>query len=138
MAAARFLNKDSAADVKRKSRSQPDLFKVTVETTKSSSFTRNKSVDDELYEICQLSGLKVSQDVFKIILDLLRLNVNPNTIADVLKRMTAQKSAKDGPKASSSLAVPRYGSDNLKSKTKSSITALTADDSKVPRAQSLY
>ena len=138
MAAARFLNKDSAEELKRKSRSQPDLFKVTVETTKSSSFVRKKSVDDELFEICQLSGLKLSQDVFKIILDLLRLNVNPNTIADVLKRMTSQKTAKDGPKASASLAVPRYGSDNVKSKTKSSSTALVADDSKVPRAQSLY
>ena len=138
MAASRYLNKESALDVKKKSRSQPDLFRVTVETTKTSSFARKKSIDDELFEICQLSGLKMSEDLFKIILDLLRLNVNPNTIADVLKRMTSQKSIKEVAKASGSLAVPRYGSDNVKSKTKSSISALVANDAKVPRAQSLY
>ena len=137
MAAERFLNKESASDVKRKSRSQPDLFKVTVEATRSSSFSRNKSIDDELFEICQLSGLKMSEDVFKIILDLLRLNVNPNTIADVLKKMTAQKSNKDAPKSSSSMSVPRHVSDNVKSKAKTSST-LVVDNSKVPRAQSLY
>ena len=138
MAAARFLNKDSASDIKRKSRSQPDLFRVTVEASKTSSFIRNKSIDDELLEICQFSGLKMSQEVFNIILDLLRLNVNPNTIADVLKKMTAQKSTKDGPKASGSLAVPRHGSDNVGSKAKSGSAELAVDDSKVPRAQSLY
>ena len=141
MAAARLLTKESAADVKRKSRSQPDLFKVTVEATKTSGYSRNKSVDDELFEICQLSGVKMSQDVFKIILDLLRLNVNPNTISDVVKRMALQKksiSSKETAKSSENLAAPRHGSENVKSKpTKSSLTAVI-DQAKIPRAQSLY
>lgn len=138
MAAERFLNKEPASEVKKKSRSQPDLFKVTVEATRTSSYNKNKSIDDELLEICEVSGLKMSEEVFQIILDLLRLNVNPNTIAEVLKKMAAQKSSRDVPKSSSSLSVPRYGSENVKPKTKSSLTALVAGDSKVPRAQSLY
>lgn len=134
MAAERLLTKE----VKMKSRSQPDLFKVTVEATRTPSYSRNKGIDDELFEICELSGLKMSPEVFKIILDLLRLNVNPNTIADVLKRMTAQKYNKDAPKSSNSLSVARHDSDNVKSKPKSSLSALVAEDMKVPRAQSLY
>ena len=140
MAAARFLNKETASDIKRKSRSNPDLFKVTVESTKTSSYTRNKTIDDELFDLCELSGVKMSPDLFKIVLDLLRLNVNPNTIADVIKRMTSHKpstSRKDELHPGDDPAVQRHGSDNVKTKTKSSLSALI-NESTVTRAQSMY
>ena len=139
MAAARFLNKETASDLKRKSRSNPDLFKVTIESTKTSSYTRNKTIDDELFDLCELSGVKMSPDLFKIVLDLLRLNVNPNTIADVIKKMTSHKptSRKDELRPGDDSSVQRHGSDNVKTKTKSSLTALI-NESTVTRAQSMY
>eukprot|EP00794_Sanderia_malayensis_P013761 gene13761-15201_t len=139
--AARMLNNDTAGEAKKKSRSQPDLYKVSVEVTKTSPYTRSKTIDEELFELCELSGVKMSKDIFDIILDLLRLNVNPNTIVDVTKRMTSSSAStlvKDN-SAKDLAGVPRYGSDNTKSnsKTKSNLSAVI-NDSKVPRAQSLY
>ncbi len=137
--AARFLNKETAGELKRKSRSQPDLYHVSLEASKTSPYSRSKTIDEDLFELCELSGVKMSKDVFDIILDLLRLNVNPNTIADVAKKMTtANTSSTHRGTAKDRLSVQRHGSDNLKvnMKTKSSLTAII-DGSKVPRAQSM-
>ena len=76
---------------KTKSRSQPDLFKMGMDIRSSNSANRGRSTEDELYELCALSGLKMDIDVFKIIVDLLHLNVNPNTLLEVLKRLSNQQ-----------------------------------------------
>ena len=142
--AARLLTKDSAGELKRKSRSQPDLFHVSVEATKTIPHSRINSLDEDLLELCELSGVKVSPDVFDIVLDLLRLNVNPNTIADVLKKMTSHKaSATNREAARSKTHVQRHGSDNSNSrsstsKNKSSSLTAVLDTANVNRAQSLY
>jgi len=68
---------------KNKSKSQPDLFKGGA-----------KSTEDLLYELAALSGVNMDKDVFDIVIDLLRLNVNPNTILDILRKMAQQKGVK--------------------------------------------
>ena len=136
--------KSNLAAVKAKSRSQPDLYKLTVDVnTKTAPYvaSRVKTTDEELFEICSLSGVSLDIDVFKIILDLIRLNVNPNTIADVLKKMASNKvpARKDVAKGSESTNLPRYGSDNTKQgrKPKSSLT-IYAEDAKQPKKASSF
>ncbi|XP_066272709.1 mitotic-spindle organizing protein 2B-like [Branchiostoma lanceolatum] len=41
----------------------------------------------DLYELCNLAGITIDPHVFKIVLDLLRLNVAPMTMLQVLKSM---------------------------------------------------
>ncbi|TPX38123.1 hypothetical protein SmJEL517_g00354 [Synchytrium microbalum] len=50
-----------------------------------------KSVDAELYDLAASSGLIIRQDVFKIILELVRLNVPPTAIVDALRDMAHAK-----------------------------------------------
>ena len=72
------------AFTKHKWRSQPDLGGAA-----------NGGVfdaDRELHNLSLLSGVKFDYEVFKIVVDLLRLNVNPNTLLDVLRKMTMQSS----------------------------------------------
>ena len=64
---------------KNKSKSQPDLYKA------------DKNTDEHLHELAMLSGVNMDKDVFNIVIDLLRLNVNPNTILDILRKMAQQK-----------------------------------------------
>lgn len=46
--------------------------------------------ETELYELSKLAGIEFDQDVFKIIVDLLRLNVAPTAIERMLKSMLNQ------------------------------------------------
>ena len=64
---------------KNKSKSQTDLYKP------------DKNLDDHLHELATLSGVNINRDVFNIVIDLLRLNVNPNTILDIMRKMAQQK-----------------------------------------------
>lgn len=66
---------------KTKSRSQPDLYKDLI---------KNRTPDDDLYELCALSGVTMDKEVFKLVIDLLRLNVNPNTMIEVLRKISNQ------------------------------------------------
>nr|XP_012559833.1 mitotic-spindle organizing protein 2 isoform X1 [Hydra vulgaris] len=70
---------------------QPDLYRVDVDGKVIYTGGKNKSVDEELFELCALSGVKMDIDVFNIVIDLLRTNVNPNTILDVFKKMSNQQ-----------------------------------------------
>ncbi|KAH3890885.1 mitotic-spindle organizing protein 2A-like [Dreissena polymorpha] len=45
----------------------------------------------ELYELCQLAGINMEQATFKIILDLLKMNVSPQAVLQMLKTMCAGK-----------------------------------------------
>ncbi|XP_071946475.1 uncharacterized protein [Antedon mediterranea] len=44
--------------------------------------------DQELYELCNLSGVNLSPAVYKILMDLLKMNVSPVAITQMLKTMT--------------------------------------------------
>ena len=74
------------AFTKHKWRSQPDLG------LGGSATGGVFDADRELHNLSTLSGVKFDYDVFKIIIDLLRLNVNPNTLLDVLRKMAMQSS----------------------------------------------
>jgi len=68
-----------------RSKSTPDIYKVTVTRTNS------KSLDEELLELCNLSGVTLDPDVFKILLDLIKLNVSPTSLVSILKKVAAGK-----------------------------------------------
>ena len=68
-----------------RSKSTPDIYKVTVTRTNS------KSLDEELLELCNLSGVTLDPDVFKILLDLIKLNVSPTSLVSILKKIAATK-----------------------------------------------
>lgn len=68
-----------------RSKSTPDIYKVTVTRTSS------KSLDEELLELCNLSGVTLDADVFKILLDLIKLNVSPTSLVNILKKIAATK-----------------------------------------------
>ncbi|GFQ81747.1 hypothetical protein TNCT_19001 [Trichonephila clavata] len=42
----------------------------------------------ELYDLCQISGLPLDRKLFEILVELLRVDVSPSTLFDVLKNMT--------------------------------------------------
>lgn len=102
---------------KNKSRSQTDLqYKVTSDGKVISTGGKNKSVDDELFDMCALSGVKMDIDVFRIMIDLLRLNVNPNTLIDVLKKMANRRGMKSS-KSSEDISRVRKKSSSDKGST---------------------
>lgn len=68
-----------------RSQSSPDIYKVSVTRTSS------KSLDEELLELCNLSGVTLDPDVFKILLDLIKLNVPPPSLVTVLKQVASTK-----------------------------------------------
>nr|XP_057917897.1 mitotic-spindle organizing protein 2 isoform X1 [Doryrhamphus excisus] len=45
--------------------------------------------DSELFELTQAAGISVDQEVFKIIVDLLKMNVAPQAVFETLKAMSA-------------------------------------------------
>lgn len=68
-----------------RSQSSPDIYKVSVTRLNA------KSLDEELLELCNLSGVTLDRDVFKILLDLIKLNVPPTSLVSVLKQIAATK-----------------------------------------------
>ncbi|XP_008840413.1 mitotic-spindle organizing protein 2-like isoform X2 [Nannospalax galili] len=70
--------------------------------------------DMELYELAQAAGATVDPDVFKILVDLLNLNVAPLAVFQMLKSMCAgQRLARrnrDGPTLSSASTLAERGS----------------------------
>ncbi|XP_041347025.1 mitotic-spindle organizing protein 2A-like [Gigantopelta aegis] len=53
--------------------------------------------ETELYELSQLAGVTLDPDVFKILLDLLKLNVAPSALLQMLKSMTGSYKKKPAP-----------------------------------------
>ncbi|KAF6017924.1 MZT2B [Bugula neritina] len=56
------------------------------------SFTLTSSLpfnveETELYELTELAGVTIDPKVFKIILNLLKLNIQPKAIVEMLKKM---------------------------------------------------
>ena len=68
-----------------RSNSNADNYKVKMSLTRLSS----KSQEEELFDLCNLSGVTLDPDVFKIVMDLIKLNVQPTALVQMLKKMTA-------------------------------------------------
>lgn len=72
------------------SQSAPDLYRFNVSRNVERQKSRTFPVDQELYDLCNLSGVTLDSEVFQILLDLIRINVSPNALVQVLKKMTKQ------------------------------------------------
>lgn len=59
----------------------------------------------ELFELTQAAGITVDQEVFKIIVDLLKMNVAPQAVFQTLKAMCAGQRVADSCSGESSAAV---------------------------------
>lgn len=51
--------------------------------------------ESDLFQLAWLAGIQLDPKVFKIILDLLQLNVSPTAIVEMLKGMSSQVKLKD-------------------------------------------
>ncbi|RDD36465.1 Mitotic-spindle organizing protein 2A, partial [Trichoplax sp. H2] len=67
------------------------VSKATLSASANGNLISGHTIDNELYTLCRLSGCWINKDVFKTILDLLRANVQPNAILQVLKSIVASK-----------------------------------------------
>ena len=56
-----------------------DFFQMSTE------FTPLKSDEIQLFELARLSNINIDERIFKVILELLKLNVKPEAIIQVLK-----------------------------------------------------
>lgn len=106
-----------------RSQSTPDIYKVTV------TRANPKSVDEELLELCNLSGVTLDPDVFKILLDLIKLNVPPTSLVSALKQIAATKgyrseghSVLTGKLSGGSMTASSYDTSSLSAGTGSSLT----------------
>lgn len=52
----------------------------------------------ELYELCSLAGVTIDPDVFKSLVDLLRMNVAPSAVAQMVHSMAAVNAARSSQK----------------------------------------
>ncbi|KAM8828346.1 mitotic-spindle organizing protein 2 isoform 3-T3 [Spinachia spinachia] len=59
----------------------------------------------ELFELTQAAGITVDQEVFKIIVDLLKMNVAPQAVFQTLKAMCAGQRVAEGSGESSTIAM---------------------------------
>ncbi|EDO44605.1 predicted protein [Nematostella vectensis] len=84
--------------------STPDIYKVSLSRLDA------KSVDEELLEVCMLSGVKIDPDVFKILLDLMKTNVSPSALVQILRRIAVSKGARDDPRSGKVQAGTTNGS----------------------------
>ena len=79
------------------SQSTQDMYRVNVSRGAERGKTKgNFQAEQELYELCNLSGVTLDPEVFQILLDLIQINVSPNALVQVLKKMTKQASQRPG------------------------------------------
>lgn len=52
----------------------------------------------ELYELCNLAGFTIDPDIFKSLLELLRMNVVPSAVAQMIHSMAAVSAARSSQK----------------------------------------
>lgn len=78
-----------------RSASNSDVYRVAL------TRMNPKTVDEELLEICKLSGVKMDSEVFKIILDLIKLNVSPTALVQLLRKVAASKGYGDDSRGTS-------------------------------------
>ena len=109
-----------------RSQSTPDIYRVTV--TRASP----KSLDEELLELCNLSGVTLDNDVFKILLDLIKLNVSPTALVSVLKKIAATKGFRG--ESQSPPLTTRSSSDSIQTGFSTSSVATSASSSSGTRS----
>ncbi|XP_070573555.1 mitotic-spindle organizing protein 2B-like [Ptychodera flava] len=66
-------------------RAPTQTYKYTITTKKSKSVL--SSEEEDLYELCQLAGISLSLKIYRIILDMIRMNIGPHAILQVIKSM---------------------------------------------------
>ncbi|PIK51659.1 putative mitotic-spindle organizing protein 2-like [Apostichopus japonicus] len=86
--------------------------------------------EQELFDLCQLSGVEISPAVLRIILDLLKLNVSPLTIAEMLKSMIHQGRLAETDSASSKMSSTSRPSSRKGEKSGSSRSGLSSSRDK--------
>ncbi|ELT99008.1 hypothetical protein CAPTEDRAFT_208499 [Capitella teleta] len=66
-------------------------FPARSQTLRFSHLSRNVLTgdDEELYSLANLAGVTMDPQIFKIVIDLLRMNVAPMAVQGMLKNMTA-------------------------------------------------
>ncbi|XP_034048045.1 mitotic-spindle organizing protein 2 [Thalassophryne amazonica] len=78
----------------------PDCPSVVVTANVQKFAMKKKKVlnteENELYELTQAAGVTVDQEVFKIIVDLLKMNVAPQAVFQTLKSMCAGQRVAEG------------------------------------------
>ncbi|XP_071998026.1 mitotic-spindle organizing protein 2B isoform X1 [Engystomops pustulosus] len=87
------------------------------------------SEEAELYELAQAAGIAMDQEVFKIIVDLLKMNVAPLAVFQMLKSMCAGHRLTDSAEATSTTILTTH-SDTRE------LPFLTVKNSKIPAPQS--
>ncbi|XP_035160098.1 mitotic-spindle organizing protein 2B isoform X1 [Callithrix jacchus] len=78
----------------------------------------------ELYELAQAAGGAIDPDVFRILVDLLKLNVAPLAVFQMLKSMCAGQRLASEPQDPSALSLPTSSVPETRGRNKGS-TALT-------------
>uniref|UniRef100_U3FWW8 Mitotic-spindle organizing protein 2B n=1 Tax=Callithrix jacchus TaxID=9483 RepID=U3FWW8_CALJA len=78
----------------------------------------------ELYELAQAAGGAIDPDVFKILVDLLKLNVAPLAVFQMLKSMCAGQRLASEPQDPAALSLPTSSVPETRGRNKGS-TALT-------------
>ncbi|XP_006894636.1 PREDICTED: mitotic-spindle organizing protein 2B-like [Elephantulus edwardii] len=76
----------------------------------------------ELYELAQAAGGAMDPDVFKILVDLLKMNVAPLAVFQMLKSMCAGRGLASEPMESTALLLPAAGVAETRGRNKGSAT----------------
>ncbi|KAM8962014.1 mitotic-spindle organizing protein 2B-like isoform 3-T3 [Pelodytes ibericus] len=108
---------------------------ITVSGTAHKYVSKKKKVlnseEAELYELAQATGIVMDQEVFKILVDLLKMNVAPLAVFQMLKSMCAGHRLTDSVAAESSSTVLPPSHTDTRGRNKlnpsSNITQATAD-----------
>uniref|UniRef100_A0A8C9PJY0 Mitotic-spindle organizing protein 2B n=1 Tax=Spermophilus dauricus TaxID=99837 RepID=A0A8C9PJY0_SPEDA len=78
----------------------------------------------ELYELAQAAGAAVDPDVFKILVDLLNLNVAPLAVFQMLKSMCAGQRLASDPQDPLALSLPTSGVSETRGQSPGSVATL--------------
>ncbi|XP_071424494.1 mitotic-spindle organizing protein 2B-like [Pithys albifrons albifrons] len=78
--------------------------------------------ETELFELAQAAGSGLDPEVFRVLLDLLRMNVAPLAVFQVLKSMCAGQRLPPGPEGGPAAPVPLPSDTRGRNKTSSAVT----------------
>ncbi|XP_012632093.1 mitotic-spindle organizing protein 2B isoform X1 [Microcebus murinus] len=97
-----------------------------LEATRQKLALRRKKVlsaeEMELYELAQAAGGAIDPDVFKILVDLLKLNVAPLAVFQMLKSMCAGQRLAGEPQDSAAVGLPAASASETRGRNKGSTT----------------
>ncbi|NWQ59681.1 MZT2A protein, partial [Neopipo cinnamomea] len=76
----------------------------------------------ELFELAQAAGSGLDPEVFRVLLDLLRMNVAPLAVFQVLKSMCAGQRLPPGPEGGPAAPAPLHADTRGRNKTSSAVS----------------